>query len=103
MREVEEQSRSWGYREQMLEVRGRAATAKPPSSASSGVRRVRLRPCPWPTQVACCNLEAMSFYQKLGYRIVRSDVSGTGATIVENNGFFWRVLPVEKYIMRRSI
>ena len=54
-------------------------------------------------EVACCNLEAMSFYKRLGYKIISSDVRGTGATIVERRGFFWRVLPVEKYVMRRSL
>ena len=54
-------------------------------------------------QVACCNLDAIDFYKKQGYRVLRSDVKGTGATIVENRGIYWRVLPVEKYVMRKSL
>jgi len=55
-------------------------------------------------EVACVNLEAMGFYRKLGYRILRSDVPGTGATITETvDGIYWRVLPVEKYVMKRRL
>ena len=45
----------------------------------------------------------MDFYKRLGYRIIRSDVAGTGATIVEKAGPVWRILPVEKYVMRRPV
>jgi len=73
MREAERTAREWGYRELCLEV-------------------------------ACVNLEAMGFYRKLGYRILRSDVPGTGATITETvDGIYWRVLPVEKYVMKRRL
>ena len=53
-------------------------------------------------EVAYCNTGALAFYQNLGYRILRSDVSGTGATIVERRGFFWNVLDVEKFLMRKT-
>lgn len=72
MREAEQLSKQWGYRELCLEV-------------------------------ACCNLDAMFFYKRLGYKILRSDVKGTGATVVEIRGFYWRVLPVEKYVMKRRL
>eukprot|EP00900_Chrysochromulina_parva_P024784 jgi/Chrpa1/693/Chrysochromulina_OHIO_Genome00009334-RA len=54
-------------------------------------------------EAACCNLDAINFYKRLGYTIVRSDVPGTGATIVETRGFYWEVLPVEKYLMKRRL
>ena len=54
-------------------------------------------------EAACCNLDAINFYKRLGYTIVHSDVPGTGATIVETRGFYWEVLPVEKYLMKRRL
>ena len=47
-------------------------------------------------EVASCNVEAIQFYKRLGYKIIGSDIRGTGATTVEVCSFYWRVLPVEK-------
>jgi len=52
-------------------------------------------------EVAYCNEQALAFYRRLGYQIRGSDVSGTGATIVERRPFHWNVLPVEKFLMRK--
>ena len=54
-------------------------------------------------EVACTNLGALSFYKATGYRVTTSDRSGTGATEVEVRGGVWHVVPVEKYLLRKTI
>mmetsp|Transcript_380 Transcript_380/g.962 ORF Transcript_380/g.962 Transcript_380/m.962 type:complete len:293 (+) Transcript_380:61-939(+) len=54
-------------------------------------------------EVAQCNEEALSFYRRRGYGLVREDSSGTGATEVTVRFFWWDVRSVEKFIMRRSL
>lgn len=54
-------------------------------------------------EVAQGNRPALAFYVSRGYKVLRADVRGTGATEVVNRGFYWDVRSVDKYVMRKSL
>ncbi|KAL1529286.1 hypothetical protein AB1Y20_000240 [Prymnesium parvum] len=54
-------------------------------------------------EVAKSNDVALRFYERLGYRKLREDCSGTGATEVNVRYFWWDLQSVEKLILRSSL
>ena len=104
MRAAERTSRSWGYREIMLEVACTNDVAigfyqrqgfRVRGSDQRGTGWNAPQPEPEPVEALDWN----------GPRrcLIRTLTMDAGATLVEVRGFYWQVLPVEKYIMRKGL
>ncbi|EOD17501.1 hypothetical protein EMIHUDRAFT_118574 [Emiliania huxleyi CCMP1516] len=54
-------------------------------------------------EVSAQNEPALAFYRREGYRVVRSDVAGTGAEEVDTSGLWWSFYQMPKYILRKRL
>lgn len=54
-------------------------------------------------EVSAFNNAAIKFYSRGGYKVLRSDVAGTGAEEVDTSGLWWTFSTVPKYVLRKGL
>jgi ribosomal protein S18 acetylase RimI-like enzyme len=54
-------------------------------------------------EVSAQNDAAIQFYTRAGYKVLRTDISGTGAEEVNTEGLLWIFSSVPKYVLRKGL
>lgn len=54
-------------------------------------------------EVSAQNDAAIQFYSRAGYKVLRTDVPGTGAEEVDTGGLSWTFSSVPKYVLRKGL